>query len=596
MRHNRRVTSDEIRETFLWYFEARGHRRLPVGLAGPGDLRSVGAAHDRGHAPAQALLRGHRAAAAQPAHQLSEVLPLDRHREHRQHRAPPRLLRDARQLLDRRLLQGGRRRVRARAVDQGFGFPEDKIWITVFGGDDELDLGPDEEAIEAWRAIGVPSERIVLLGREDNFWRSGPTGPCGPCSELYLDRGLEWGGEHDRPGDDTERFLEYWNLVFMQYDQDPVNWLTPLPSKNIDTGLGLNRMALIQQGVPTIFETDQFAPLMTLGRELASRDRRRARAADPRRPLARDDVPHLRRRRAVQRGPRLHPAPVMRRAMQQGHRIGIEPGFLPQFVDVVIDTMGDAYPELRARRQTIAEVGARRGGGLRPDARAGHAAARRPARAQGEVTGEDAFRLHDTTASRSSSRARSPTSAASRSAATPSSPASWTSSARASRGRRRGARRRRGRRRARDRRRADGVHRLRAPRAAHDRHRPARARRADVVKLAESPFYAAGGGQISDSGGIECEDGDCRVTRRGRRARRRRPGRRRRGRSRASCKLGERVVARVDQVARHATAATTPRRTCSTRRCATGSARTSTRPARTWARTSCASTSPTPSA
>ena len=86
MRHNRRVTSDEIRETFLSYFEARGHRRLPVGLAGPGDLRSVGPAHDRGHAPAQALLRGHRAAAAQPADELPEVLPLDRHRERRQHR------------------------------------------------------------------------------------------------------------------------------------------------------------------------------------------------------------------------------------------------------------------------------------------------------------------------------------------------------------------------------------------------------------------------------------------------------------------------------------------------------------------------------
>ena len=90
----------------------------------------------------------------------------------------------------------------------------------MFGGDDELGLGPDEEAIEAWRKLGVPDERIVLLGREDNFWQSGPTGPCGPCSELYLDRGPEWGGDDDRPGDDTERFLEYWNLVFMQYDQD----------------------------------------------------------------------------------------------------------------------------------------------------------------------------------------------------------------------------------------------------------------------------------------------------------------------------------------------------------------------------------------
>ena len=83
---------------------------------------------------------------------------------------------------------------------QGFGFDPEQIWITVFGGDDELGVGPDEEAIECWRAIGVPDERIVRLGMEDNFWKSGPTGPCGPCSELYLDRGLDFGSADDLPG------------------------------------------------------------------------------------------------------------------------------------------------------------------------------------------------------------------------------------------------------------------------------------------------------------------------------------------------------------------------------------------------------------
>src|SRR4029077_20256372 len=98
-----------------------------------------------------------------------------------------------------------------------------------------------------------------------------PTGPCGPCSELYLDRGVEYGTADDLPGGENERFLEYWNLVFMQYDQDPPGVLPPRPAPSIDTGLGLNRMALIQQGAETIFETDQFTPLMTLGRELARR-------------------------------------------------------------------------------------------------------------------------------------------------------------------------------------------------------------------------------------------------------------------------------------------------------------------------------------
>src|SRR5580698_2165435 len=94
----------------------------------------------------------------------------------------------------------------------GFGFPADKIWITVFAGDDELGIGPDDEAIEAWLDIGVPRERIVECPRSENWWELPPPGPCGPCSELYLDRGLEFGKADDLPGGDNERFLEYWNL------------------------------------------------------------------------------------------------------------------------------------------------------------------------------------------------------------------------------------------------------------------------------------------------------------------------------------------------------------------------------------------------
>src|SRR3712207_2648028 len=152
---------------------------------------------------------------------------------------------------------------------EGYGFRPEDIWISVFEGDEELGLGPDEEAIAAWESVGVPRSRIVLLPRSDNFWQAGPTGPCGPCSELYLDRGVAFGGEDDRPGDDTERFLEYWNLVFMQYNQDPVGTLTPLPAQNIDTGLGLNRLAAYLQGTTSVFETDEFQPLIELGEELS---------------------------------------------------------------------------------------------------------------------------------------------------------------------------------------------------------------------------------------------------------------------------------------------------------------------------------------
>src|SRR2546421_447581 len=98
---------------------------------------------------------------------------------------------------------------------EGFGFDPELIWVTVFGGDEELGLGPDEEAIELWRTQGVPDERIVRLPRSENFWQAGPVGPCGPCSEMYLDRGAELGGPDERPGDDSDRFVEYWNHVFM---------------------------------------------------------------------------------------------------------------------------------------------------------------------------------------------------------------------------------------------------------------------------------------------------------------------------------------------------------------------------------------------
>ena len=153
----------------------------------------------------------------------------------------------------------------------GFGFEAERIWVTVFGGDDELGLGPDEEAIEIWKAQGVPEERIVLLPRSENFWQAGPTGPCGPCSEMYFDRGEEFGASTERPGDDTDRFVEYWNHVFMTYNLAEDGSLSPLPMRNIDTGMGLERMAAILQDVPSVFETDLFRPLLDLAEELSGR-------------------------------------------------------------------------------------------------------------------------------------------------------------------------------------------------------------------------------------------------------------------------------------------------------------------------------------
>jgi alanyl-tRNA synthetase len=246
---------------------------------------------------------------------------------------------------------------------QGFGFEPEKIWITVHEGDEALGLGPDEEAIEAWLSVGVPQDRIVRLSSKDNFWQAGPIGPCGPCSELYLDRGLGFGGPDDLPGDDTERFLEYWNLVFMQFEQDPVGTLTPLPKQNIDTGLGLNRMAALLQGKDSVFETDQFQPLIELGEELSGKrysgafegdgfetDRALRILADHTRGMsfliADGVVPSNEDRGYVLRK-------VMRRAIHQGRRIGIEGPFLGRFGERVRELMGSEYPELHEQREAI---------------------------------------------------------------------------------------------------------------------------------------------------------------------------------------------------------------------------------------------------
>src|SRR4051812_7189786 len=241
---------------------------------------------------------------------------------------------------------------------QELGFDPERVWITVFEGDEELGLGPDEEATDAWLSVGVPRERIVLLPRSENFWQAGSTGPCGPCSELYYDRGLEFGAATDLPGGDNERFLEYWNLVFMQYDQEPEGVLTPLPAQNIDTGLGLERQAMLQQGTDSIYETDNFLPLIQLGERLSGRaygaDGETTRAlrilADHSRGMsfliADGVVPSNEDRGYVLRR-------VMRRAILQGRRIGIEPGFLPRFAAGVREQMGAASPELAEQAETV---------------------------------------------------------------------------------------------------------------------------------------------------------------------------------------------------------------------------------------------------
>jgi alanyl-tRNA synthetase len=289
----------------------------------------------------------------------------------------------------------------------GFGLREQDIWVTVFGGDEQLGIGPDQEAIDLWLEAGVPRERIVTCPRSENFWESGPTGPCGPDSELYLDLGVERGKPEDLPGGENERFLEFWNLVFMQYDQSPPNRLSPLPKRNIDTGMGLNRMAAIKQGKETVFETDQFAPLIALGEELSgvrygesfAGDRALRILADHARAatflIADGVVPSNEERGYVLRR-------IMRRAILQGSRtLGLAPGFMGRYQMVVTELMGHEYSQLVRGRESVARwldsEEESFGRTLQEGGRLLEELIER-ARERGDegISAADAFRLHDT--------------------------------------------------------------------------------------------------------------------------------------------------------------------------------------------------------
>jgi alanyl-tRNA synthetase len=352
------MRSDEIRETYLAFFEQRGHLRIPsASLVPPADDRSVllTTAGMQQFKPYFLGLQTPPHTRLTSCQKVFRAVDIDQVGLTARHLTTFEMLGNF--SIGDYFKQGAVEFAWELSL-QGFGLKAQDIWITVFEGDERLGLGPDEEAIDAWLAVGVPRERIVLCPRSENYWQAGPTGPSGPCSELYLDRGVEFGAPDDLPGGDNERFLEYWNLVFMQYNQDPPDHLEPLPSQNIDTGLGLNRMAAILQQKPSVFETDQFWPLIELGQELSGAhygsdfgvDRAMRILADHTRGaaflVADGVVPSNEDRGYVLRR-------IMRRAIQQGRTLGLGSGFLTLYANRVEEIMGDAYPELREQREAI---------------------------------------------------------------------------------------------------------------------------------------------------------------------------------------------------------------------------------------------------
>jgi alanyl-tRNA synthetase len=239
-------------------------------------------------------------------------------------------------------------------VTRDFGLPKDKLLVTVYHDDDE--------AAGYWKKIaGLPDSRIIRIPTNDNFWMMGDTGPCGPCSEIFIDRGDHiWGGPPGSPEQDGDRFLEFWNLVFMQYEQfNDGRPRIPLPKPSIDTGMGLERISAILQGVETVFDTDLFRNLISAGEDLYKQKAQGDHAAS-----FRVIADHLRsscflmadgvmpsnegRGYVVRR--------IMRRAMRHAHMLGArEPGMY-KLVKSLVAEMGEAYPELGRAQASIESV------------------------------------------------------------------------------------------------------------------------------------------------------------------------------------------------------------------------------------------------
>jgi alanyl-tRNA synthetase len=275
----------------------------------------------------------------------------------------------------------------------------ERLWASVY-----LD---DDEAETIWKTeIGLPPERIVRLGRKDNFWGpAGATGACGPCSEIYYDLGPEFGPDSARPGDEHDRYQEFWNLVFPQFFQDEKGNLGPLAKRGIDTGMGLERLTQILNGQASVFETDAFRPIIEVAADMASVDPDSPEARIPLRIIAE----HA-RALTVATSEGIYPGNegrgyvirrILRRAARRGQMIGLHQPFLYRLSGVVVDLLGEHYTELHQTRDRVATVLKAEEERFAATVQQGmhrfeEIAARLAARGETTVPGADAFQLYDT--------------------------------------------------------------------------------------------------------------------------------------------------------------------------------------------------------
>jgi alanyl-tRNA synthetase len=293
-------------------------------------------------------------------------------------------------------------------VTEVLGLPHERLAVTYFRG--EEGVPEDSEARELWRRIsGLPEERIIGLGMDDNFWRMGDTGPCGPCSEIFYFRGddIDIGRFGQETAEDGSGWTEFWNNVFMQFERSPSGELSPLPAPSVDTGMGLERLVAIMQGKTTTYDTDLLHPLIERVSALSRKsysgsmspddvsmrviaDHARATAFL----IAEGVMPDRAGRAYVLRR-------VMRRAIRHGHRLGIREPFLHQVALDVVNLLGGVYGELVERRELIASVAEQEEVRFRETIERGLGLLEASFQALGaegknELSGDDAFRLYDT--------------------------------------------------------------------------------------------------------------------------------------------------------------------------------------------------------
>jgi alanyl-tRNA synthetase len=281
-------------------------------------------------------------------------------------------------------------------VTEVYGIEPDRIWVTVYESDDE--------AVGIWRDIGIPADRIVRRGKEDNYWWTHAAGPAGPCSEIYVDRGPKYGAEGG-PAVDEERFIEIWNHVFMQDEVDDRNQLVgELPEKNIDTGSSVERLATVLQDVDNIFETDLMRPLLEVAESLSGSRH----GEDPSTDVSLKVIAEHGRATTFLIADGVLPSNqgrgyvlrrMLRRVVSHARRLGIEGPVVEHLADRTVELFGDAYPELVENRSQVNQVAASEEERFAGTLRQGMAlleAEIDKAKGAGVLSGDVVFKLHDT--------------------------------------------------------------------------------------------------------------------------------------------------------------------------------------------------------